>query len=156
MTEGLTIRRAGLTDVASIWAIEKASFPTPWSRLSFLAELTQRSSYTLVAGPPAPQPWETWGYIIFWIVTDEMHILNLAVHPQHRRRGIARRMLDEAIAQGKNGGVRTIWLEVRPSNTPARALYESFAFKEVGRRPRYYDDTNEDALLLALTLDSQR
>lgn len=151
MTQGLTIRRAGLADVTAIWAIEKASFPTPWSRLSFLAELTQRASHTLVAGPPSPQPWKTWGYVIFWIVSDEMHILNLAVHPQHRRQGIARALLLEAIDQGKGWGARTIWLEVRPSNTPARALYESVGFKEMGRRHHYYEDTREDALLLALS-----
>ena len=86
MTPGLLIRRAGLADVTAIWAIEKASFPTPWSRWSFLAELGQRHSHTLVAGPPSPHPWQTWGYLIFWVVLDEMHILNLAVHPDHRRR----------------------------------------------------------------------
>ena len=139
MTPGLLIRRAGLADVTAIWAIEKASFPFPWSRWSFLAELGQQHSHTLIAGPSTPQPWQTWGFLIFWVVLDEMHILNLAVHPDHRRRSIARQLLAELA-----------WLEVRPSNRAALALYESFGFKEVGRRPRYYDDTQEDALLLTL------
>lgn len=151
MTRPLTIREAGLAEVTAIWAIEKVSFPSPWSRWSFLAELGQRHSHTLVAGPSPPQPWRTWGYIIFWVVADEMHILNLAVHPERRRRGLARQLLEEALRQARGLGVLTAWLEVRPSNTPARALYESLGFKEVGRRPRYYDDTQEDALLLALT-----
>jgi ribosomal-protein-alanine N-acetyltransferase len=152
MTQGLLIRRAGLADVSAIWAIETLSFPTPWSRWSFLAELGQQNSHMLVAGPPPPQPWQTWGYLIFWVVLEEMHILNLAVHPAHRRQGIARRLLSEGLDQARELGVELAWLEVRPSNVPARALYESFGFKEVGRRPRYYDDTQEDALLLTLEM----
>jgi ribosomal-protein-alanine N-acetyltransferase len=152
MTPGLLIRRAGLADVPAIWAIEKASFPSPWSRWSFLAELGQQHSHTLIAGPSPPQPWQTWGYLIFWVVLDEMHILNLAVHPDHRRRSIARRLLAEALAQARTLGAELAWLEVRPSNRAALALYESFGFKAVGRRPRYYDDTQEDALLLTLDL----
>jgi [ribosomal protein S18]-alanine N-acetyltransferase len=150
MTQGLLIRRAGLADVTAVWAIEQASFPTPWSRWSFLAELGHRNSHMLVAGPSPPQPWQTWGYLVFWVVLDEMHILNLAVHPEHRRQGIARRLLAEGLAQARTLGAALAWLEVRPSNLAGRALYRSFGFKEVGRRPRYYDDTNEDALLLTL------
>ena len=150
MTRGLLIRRAGLADVTAIWAIEQASFSTPWSRWSFLSELGHRNSHTLVIGPASPHPWQTWGYLIFWVVLDEMHILNLAVHPDHRRGGIAQRLLAEGLAQAGTLGAELAWLEVRPSNTPARALYKSFGFREVGRRPRYYDDTQEDALLLTL------
>ena len=151
MTQGLLIRPAGLADISAIWAIETLSFPTPWSRWSFLSELGHRNSHMLVAGPPAPQPWQTWAYLIFWVVLDEMHILNLAVHPAQHRRGIARRLLSEGLVQARSLGAELAWLEVRPSNAPARALYESFGFEEVGRRPRYYDDTQEDALLLTLT-----
>ena len=79
-----------------------------------------------------------------------MHILNLAVHPERRRRGLARRLLAEGLAQARKLGAELAWLEVRPTNLPALALYASFGFKEVGRRPRYYDDTQEDALLLTL------
>ncbi len=150
MTPGLLIRRAGLADVTAIWAIEKASFPTPWSRWSFLSELGHRNSHTLAAGPAAPLPWQTWGYLIFWVVLDEMHILNLAVHPEHRRRGIARGLLAEGLAQARTLGAELAWLEVRTSNLAAQALYKSFGFEEVGRRRRYYDDTQEDALLLTL------
>jgi [ribosomal protein S18]-alanine N-acetyltransferase len=150
MSPGLLIRRAGLADVAAIWAIEQLSFPTPWSRWSFLAELGHRNSHTLVAGPLAPQPWQTWGYLIFWVVLDEMHILNLAVHPHYRRRGIARRLLAQGLARARTLGAELAWLEVRPSNRAARALYKSMGFNEVGRRRHYYDDTKEDALLLTL------
>jgi ribosomal-protein-alanine N-acetyltransferase len=95
-------------------------------------------------------PPQTWGYLIFWVVLDEMHILNLAVHPDHRRRSMARRLLAEGLAQARILGAELAWLEVRPSNFAALGLYKSFGFKEVGRRPRYYDDTQEDALLLTL------
>jgi ribosomal-protein-alanine N-acetyltransferase len=149
MTRTPTIRPAGLADVKAIWAIEKKSFPLPWPRLSFLAELGHPLSHNLVAGPPPPEPWETWGYIVFWVVADEMHLLNLAVHPGRRRRGVARALLAEALDQARGRGAGVAWLEVRPSNAPALNLYESFGFKEVGRRPRYYDDTGEDAILLA-------
>jgi [ribosomal protein S18]-alanine N-acetyltransferase len=154
MTPGLTIREAGLAEVTAIWAIERVSFPSPWSRWSFLTELGQRHSRTLVIGP-SPPPRQTWGYIIFWVVADETHIINLAVHPHHRRQGLARQLLQEALRQARLLGALTAWLEVRPSNTPARALYASLGFKEMGRRPRYYEDTQEDALLLALSWEEE-
>lgn len=150
MSPGFTIRKAGLTDIKAIFAIEKASFPTPWSRWIFLAELTQPVSHFLVVGPAPPEPWQLWGYLVFWVVADEMHLLNLAVHPEQRGRGLGRTLLTEALAQARAQGAQVAWLEVRPSNGPARALYASFGFKEVGLRPGYYDDTQEDAILLAL------
>ncbi len=150
MSPGLNIRKAGLGDLKAVFAIEKESFPTPWSRWSFLAELTQPVSHFLVIGPSPPSAWQVWGYIIFWIVADEMHILNLAVHAGQRRRGLGRTLLQEALGQARKLGAAVAWLEVRPSNVSARALYESFGFKEVGRRPKYYEDSNEDAILLAL------
>jgi ribosomal-protein-alanine N-acetyltransferase len=150
MTPPLLIRKARLTDIKAIFDIEQESFPTPWSRWTFLAELSQSVGHFLVAGPSPPSPWQLWGYIISWVVADEMHLLNLAVHPDQRRQGIARALLNRALNQAQEQGARVAWLEVRPSNAPARALYESLGFKEVGLRPGYYDDTHEDAILLAL------
>jgi [ribosomal protein S18]-alanine N-acetyltransferase len=155
MTQGLTIREAGLADVFAIWEIEKLSFPTPWSRWSFLMELSQQHSHTLLAGPNSSRPWRTWGYIVYWVVVDEMHILNLAVHPRNRRHGIARELLAQALRQGRSLGAATAWLEVRPSNASARSLYAAFGFREVGRRRRYYEDTGEDAILLALVWEEE-
>ena len=99
MTASPFIRRAGLTDVRSLWEIEKVSFPSPWSLWCFLAEYANSKSTILVAGPPPPEPWETWGYVIYWILADEMHLLNLAVHPDQRRRGIARSLLTAALTR---------------------------------------------------------
>jgi [ribosomal protein S18]-alanine N-acetyltransferase len=156
MSPGLIIRKAGLADLRSVCAIEKESFPTPWSRWTFLAELTQSLSHFLVVGPSEPQPWQVWGYIIFWLAAEEMHILNLAVYPAVRRRGIARALLGEALDRSRDLGAQVAWLEVRPSNLAALALYASFGFKEMGRRPRYYEDTQEDAILLALEWEEEK
>jgi ribosomal-protein-alanine N-acetyltransferase len=150
MSLGLIIRKASLTDLRAVSAIEKESFPSPWSRWIFLAELTQPVSHFWVIGPAPPSPWQVWGYIIFWVVADEMHLLNLAVRSDQRRQGIAQTLLRKALEQSRTQGAQVAWLEVRPSNTAARALYESFGFQEVGRRPLYYADTEEDAILLAL------
>ena len=155
MTSPPFIRRAGLTDVRSLWEIEKVSFPSPWSLWCFLAEYANSKSTILVAGPPPPEPWETWGYIIYWILADEMHLLNLAVHPAQRRRGLARSLLTAALDKARAQGAAVVWLEVRPSNTAALALYRSFGFKEIGIRPGYYTDNGEDALIYAFSWEER-
>ncbi len=156
MTAPPFIRRAGLTDVRSLSEIEKVSFPSPWSLWCFLAEYANSKSTILVAGPPPPDPWDTWGYVIYWVIADEMHILNLAVHPAQRRRGIARALLTAALTRSHEQGAAVVWLEVRPSNTAALALYHSFGFEEIGVRPGYYTDNGEDALILAFAWDEDR
>ncbi len=132
--------------------IERQSFPSPWPRQFFLSELSQPHSTTLVARHPASAGGQIIGYIIFWILIDELHILNLAVHPSYRRRGIARRLLHEAMHRARVRGCHTAWLEVRPSNLAARRLYESCGFRLLMTRKRYYDDTGEDALVLSREL----
>ena len=149
MTPDLLIRQARLTDVKSIWDIERLSFPAPWSFWSFLSELGNPHSHILVAGPSPPRTWETQGYIVYWVVAEEMHIMNLAVHPRHRRQGIAKALLQEAMHRARAQGAEAAWLEVRPTNQAAQALYESFGFQTVGVRPHYYADNQEDALLMA-------
>jgi ribosomal-protein-alanine N-acetyltransferase len=155
MTAAPSIRRAGLTDVRSLWEIEKLSYSFPWSLWCFLAEYAHSKSTILVAGPPPPENWETRGYIIFWLVADEMHLLNLAVHPTHRRQGISRSLLTAALNQAYTQGAAVAWLEVRPSNQAALSLYQSFGFKEVGVRPGYYTDNGEDALIYAFYRDQR-
>ncbi len=155
MTAPSSIRRAGLTDVRSLWEIEKLSYPAPWSLWCFLAEYANSKSTILVAGPHAPADWETWGFIIYWVVAEEMHLLNLAVHPSHRRQGISRQLLSTALIQARDRGAGVAWLEVRPSNQAALGLYQSFGFEEVGVRPGYYTDNGEDALLYAFFWDKR-
>jgi len=155
MTVPPSIRRAGLTDVRSLWEIEKLSYSSPWSLWCFLAEYANSKSTILVAGPPPPEDWETQGYIIYWVIADEMHLLNLAVHPAYRRQGISRSLLTAALVQARSQGAAVAWLEVRPSNRAALALYQSFGFKEVGVRPGYYTDNGEDALIFAFSWDQR-
>jgi ribosomal-protein-alanine N-acetyltransferase len=92
------------------------------------------------------------GYVCVWEIADEVHVTNIAVHPAHRRRGIARGMLDLLLAESRARDLRLIVLEVRPSNQEAIALYESFGFRVTGRRRGYYYDTGEDALVMETRL----
>ncbi|MCL6621140.1 MAG: ribosomal protein S18-alanine N-acetyltransferase [Syntrophobacterales bacterium] len=151
MTGEFHIRPAGFADVTAMHRIETLSFLTRWSRWSFYSELLNPLSTILVA-TPAGDPSLVVGYLIYWVAAAEMHILNLAVHPRWRRRGVARLLLTTGLARAREQGAHTAWLEVRPSNLPALALYESLGFVPVGRRPGYYEDTGEDALILELEL----
>jgi ribosomal-protein-alanine N-acetyltransferase len=83
-------------------------------------------------------------------VLEEMHVMNIATHPLHRRKGVAKRLLCHALHHAVGMGVQKAVLEVRPSNLPAVALYSSMGFKIVGRRLRYYQDTGEDAVVMSL------
>jgi ribosomal-protein-alanine N-acetyltransferase len=90
------------------------------------------------------------GYACFWILFEELHLMNLAVHPAHRRRGIGEELARWVLNMGQEKGVRIALLEVRVSNDPARRLYEKVGFKKIAVRPGYYRDPKEDALLMML------
>jgi ribosomal-protein-alanine N-acetyltransferase len=138
--------RLGLEHLDLIYAIELTSFTTPWTRGQFRRQLAQKQ--TLATGFFHPRRGTLDGYLIAWPVMGEVHLMNLAVHPARRRRGIGRALLDDLLGRAEREGWAPIWLEVRPSNQPALALYASRDFRIVGRRPEYYQDTGEDALLL--------
>lgn len=91
------------------------------------------------------------GFVVARVAADEMEILNLAVDPGKRRRGLGGALLDEALDHGRRSGCRRVFLEVRESSPAARGLYERRGFIICGRRPRYYSDPEEDAILMALT-----
>ncbi len=129
-------------------SIEAVSFPTPWSVNQFLVELKSPVSQLWVLSGAAGVR----GYICFQLYCGELHLLNIAVHPEQRGRGLARRLLAGMIEVGKGEDVERAWLEVRPSNDAARGLYERAGFKEILRRRRYYMDTGEDAIIMALDL----
>ncbi|HXG16543.1 MAG TPA: ribosomal protein S18-alanine N-acetyltransferase [Calidithermus sp.] len=136
-------------DLDQVVAIERLSFTMPWSRAAFLYEMEQNQvarCYVMRDGG------RVLGYICLWEVADEMHITNIAVHPEERRRGIGRAMLGQVLAEARQRALRLVVLEVRPSNVEARALYESFGFRVVGRRRGYYYDTGEDALVMQAAL----
>jgi ribosomal-protein-alanine N-acetyltransferase len=88
--------------------------------------------------------------IVVWLILDEAHIATLAVHPEFRRKGVGSQLLEAALIEARNKGAREAMLEVRASNHIAQALYKDYGFEVVHRRPRYYRDNNEDALLMNL------
>lgn len=130
--------------------IEGLSFTAPWSEALIGGEI----SNPLSVFQAAELCGRLVGYVDLLVILDEGHIANLAVHPEMRRRGIAAALLSWAVDYAKTKGLRSLTLEVRESNAAARALYTRFGFKIVGRRPRYYENPVEDAILMTLELCS--
>jgi ribosomal-protein-alanine N-acetyltransferase len=138
-----------LDDVPSVVAIEKRSFPLPWSENSFRSDLTTNSAaHLLVAEQKNGAGRRIAGYAAYWLVVDEAHLSTLAVDPELRRQGIGERILRDAMLHAARNGADMMTLEVRVSNEAARRLYEKLGFRVVGRRPRYYKDNLEDAILM--------
>lgn len=138
-------------DMDQVLAIEQASFSMPWSRNLFLSEFRSPGISTLlVSFANAAPPRMVTGYIIYWLVEDEMHILNLAVDPPYRRHGIARRLVLDAIKRAYAKGARRAFLEVRASNTAAQKLYSHLGFTGSFVRRDYYDLPTEDAVIMTL------
>ncbi|HWF83371.1 MAG TPA: ribosomal protein S18-alanine N-acetyltransferase [Vicinamibacterales bacterium] len=137
---------ASPADIDAILAIEEASFTNPWTRAMYLAELENPDvSYCFLAKDPEGA---VAGFCSFWRVLDELHINNLAVSPEHRRRGVASALLMHVLREGAARGATRATLEVRRSNEQARALYERFGFAVAGVRRGYYTNPREDALVL--------
>ncbi len=144
-------RRMREEDLARVSAIERAGFKNPWSDELLRRELSHAWSTILLAtGGPADE--EILGFIVFWLVHDEVHVLNIAVAAEARRRGIGRALMDEAAAHGRRRGARLATLEVRRSNTPAIELYRILGYRQIGIRPNYYADEGEDAIVMVLDL----
>jgi len=137
----------------SIFDIERGSFISPWSRNGFLQEVRNPISHLWVV---MDEDGAAGGYICFWMFEREIQLLNIAVHPEKRGKGLGTHLLKEMIRIGTARGMEQVWLEVRTSNITARKLYENLGFVAVGRRPRYYQDTNEDAIVMSFKiLDTQ-
>lgn len=137
---------SSLADLDQIMAIEVASFTSPWTREMYLAELDNIGvSFCYTAREASG---EILGFCSFWRVMDELHINNLAVAPEHRRRGIATALLRFVLNEAHKLGVRRATLEVRRSNEAARHLYERFGFSAAGVRRGYYSNPVEDAIVL--------
>jgi ribosomal-protein-alanine N-acetyltransferase len=152
-TAQVTTRPLGYSDLPQVIAIERRSFPTPWSLAMFVLELAKPSSVCLAAlAPGSGRPARLLGYAICSRYADVWHLMNIAVDPASRRRGVARTLLASVIEQA--GPDQSFTLEVRPSNLGAIALYEQFAFRTAGSRPRYYHDTGEDAVIMWRTPES--
>lgn len=140
-------------DLASVLEIEHLSFPNPWHESTFRGEIQNRPiSFPLVVVHTTLG--RVIGYIIFWAIGEDVQINNIAVHPAFRRLGIGEQVLRHVIEDMKFRGARLITLEVRPSNTAAISLYKKLGFKMIGIRKGYYTFPPEDAVVLALHLDS--
>ena len=138
--------------IPAVLQIEQISFPTPWSQQAFTYEITSNHfAHYLVA----LRGDEVAGYAGMWMVLDEAHITNVAVHPGHRGKKLGQVLMAEMMRRAVLRGAVRMTLEVRPSNTVARELYKKLGFKEKGLRKRYYTDTNEDAIIMWVDLSGQ-
>ena len=140
----MRIEQMTAAHVAQIAEIEKLCFNDPWSENSVASELDNKLSYWLVAldGDKVA------GYVGSQTVLDWTDMMNIAVHPDYRRQGIAEALVSELQSALKDHGSRCLTLEVRASNAPAIALYEKLGFSQVGLRKNYYRNPKEDALIL--------
>lgn len=148
----LAFRRAGAADVPRIMEIEKDGFRRPWSRELIERELGNAWSRILLADAGGGEGERIVGYVVFWIVHDEVHVLNVASALEARRRGVGRALMEAAEEEGRRGGARLSTLEVRRSNAPAIALYRSMGYEQAGIRPNYYAEESEDALVMVKRL----
>mgnify|MGYP000598444802 CR=1 FL=1 len=142
----VTLRKLELHDLDAIERIERESYPTPWSRSMFAGELAKPSSLSL--GAFDEESGALVGYLVISRYVDAWHVMNLAVTPAWRRRGIARTLLDRLFDVTSNDERRGYTLEVRVSNEGAIKLYETMGFVARGVRRGYYTDNREDALIM--------
>jgi [ribosomal protein S18]-alanine N-acetyltransferase len=139
-------------DLDRVVEIEKDGFKHPWSRDLLLRELGHSWSTILLAVEEDGPGEVILGFAVFWLVHDEVHVLNIATAQEARRRGIGRALMHEAAEAGRRRGARLSTLEVRRSNTPAISLYRSLGYRQVGIRPNYYAEEREDAIVMMLDL----
>ena len=142
----IQLRRLGLADLDAIERIEKRSYPTPWSRSMFAGELAKPSSICLGAYDADTE--ELVGYLIISRYVDAWHVMNVAVDPDHRGRGVGTMLLERLFALTADDARRGYTLEVRVSNATAIRLYERLGFRARGIRRGYYTDNREDALIM--------
>jgi [ribosomal protein S18]-alanine N-acetyltransferase len=141
-SDGLAVRTLSFSDLPQVIAIERRSFPNPWSLAMFVLELSKPSGICLAAVDDG----RIVGFVICARYDEAFHVMDIAVDPDHRRAGVASALLDGVIARAGEDANYT--LEVRVSNAGAIALYERYGFHGVGTRPRYYADNGEDAIIM--------
>jgi ribosomal-protein-alanine N-acetyltransferase len=141
------IRRMTVEDVPIVAQLDQLSFTLPWTERSFHFEVTSN---------PASRCWvaehagSIVGVVVAWLLVDDMHIATIATHPDFRRQGIAQALLAHVLKLGADEGAVSSFLEVRESNLAAQAMYRKFGYEVTGRRPQYYKDNGEDAILMTL------
>jgi ribosomal-protein-alanine N-acetyltransferase len=138
------VRRLAYSDLPAVISIERRSFPAPWSLAMFVLELSKPSGICLAATDGE----QLHGYLVCSRYDRVWHVMNVAVAPERRRRGVASEMISRLVAEA--GRELPFTLEVRVSNRDAIAMYEKLGFRSAGVRPRYYQDNGEDALIMWL------
>ena len=144
----LSLRDAVPSDVDDVTALENRAFPVPWKRAYFAAEVGEPFRYNRVV---RDRRGALAGYLFCAFAAGEIHVHKIAVSESWRRKGVAGFLMDDLFAFATRTGADVIYLEVRPSNAPAREFYRILGFSEIGRRPRYYLD-GEDALVLSVPI----
>ncbi len=140
----LMSRRMERTDLDKILEIEKVSFPAPWTRDMFLEEMSNRSARLIVF----TEDRLIVGYMCFWEVLDEGHLMNIAVHPDRRGRGYGTYMMDRLQKLCLKAGLKKIILDVGRRNLPARRLYKKCGYSSIGFRKKYYMSIGDDAVVM--------
>lgn len=139
------------TDLDDIMEIERLSFRAPWSRQVFVEELDRDWAHVDVIKERRAEA-RVLAFVNYWLVRDEVHVLNVATHPDARRQGHGSRLLEHVIAFATRHKCRYVTLEVRRSNAGAIRLYRKYGFRPVGVRPNYYVEDHEDAIVMLLEL----
>jgi ribosomal-protein-alanine N-acetyltransferase len=143
-TGEVRVRRLAYSDLPAVIAVERRSFPTPWSLAMFVLELSKPSGICLAAVDGD----ELLGYVVCSRYDQVWHLMNIAVSPDYRRRGVAWSLMTRLVSDAR--GVLPFTLEVRVTNHGAIEMYERFGFRSAGVRPRYYHDNGEDAMIMWL------
>lgn len=145
MTEEMGTMPMTIGDLEEVLEVERASFPSPWSRQAFVRELTDNLyAHYIVARVGG----RVVGYAGMWLVMGEAHVTNIAVRPEARGRGYGERLLRRLMEMAHAGEANRMTLEVRKSNVVAQNLYAKLGFTPQGIRKRYYTDSNEDAIIM--------
>lgn len=143
----IEIRKMKVDDIPAVVEIDRSSFTLPWTERSFNYEVTENGAsrcwVTEVDGQVAAM-------LVLWVIVDEAHIATIATHPKFRRRGFAKKMLIHSLVSARDEGAKKALLEVRARHVVAQKIYCDIGFTDVGRRPMYYRDNGEDAVLMTL------
>lgn len=146
----ISIRRMVLTDIPAVFTIDQASAALYWPQSSYYFEVERNE---------ASRPWvavdsqqRVCGFLVLWLIMDELHVANFAVHPDYRRRGIGDVLMQNGLYEGWKEGARISYLEVRAGNSAAISLYEKIGYRVVNIRRHYYQDNQEDALMMNLEM----
>ncbi|HET6846666.1 MAG TPA: ribosomal protein S18-alanine N-acetyltransferase [Anaerolineales bacterium] len=142
------VRQMTMGDIPSVVAIDKQSFSLPWPETSYRYELQGNTAARAFVAEADDH--EVVAMIVSWLILDELHIATIATSPNCRRQGIGSQILIAALKDGQAAGARRAFLEVRAGNAAAQEMYHKFGFVEAGRRPGYYRDNGEDAVLMTL------